>query len=212
MSITGPRLKGSPDRNRTIDRITIAAGDGGTVKHEVPPLPPQAVPRIDLSLTGSSAIPRPMSASRNVIVVGIDGSEQSQQALRWARFLAEQLGCTLQAVTAWQLFGEAGWGGYGWSVVPGVFDPVKTAEQILAGAVNDVLGANHPDGLVLTANEGASAKVLLEVAKDARMLVVGSRGHGGFAGLLLGSVSSACAEHAECPVLVIHGDSGPSPD
>ena len=59
--------------------------------------------------------------------------------------------------------------------------------------------------------EGNAAKVLLEASEGARMLVVGSRGHGGFSGLLLGSVSAACAEHARCPVVVVHGD-GPPPN
>jgi nucleotide-binding universal stress UspA family protein len=58
-------------------------------------------------------------------------------------------------------------------------------------------------------SEGGAAKVLLDTSQGAIMTVVGSRGHGGFAGLLLGSVSANVAEHASCPVLVIHGDQAP---
>jgi nucleotide-binding universal stress UspA family protein len=57
--------------------------------------------------------------------------------------------------------------------------------------------------------EGGAAKVLLEVSEGAAMVIVGSRGHGGFTGLLLGSVSANVAEHASCPVLIIHGDQAP---
>jgi nucleotide-binding universal stress UspA family protein len=59
--------------------------------------------------------------------------------------------------------------------------------------------------------EGGAAKVLLDACKGATMVVVGSRGHGGFSGLLLGSVSANLAEHAPCPVLIIHGHNGPPP-
>ena len=63
----------------------------------------------------------------------------------------------------------------------------------------------------LCAARPVATKVLLDAGRGARMLVLGSRGHGGFAGLLLGSVSSACAQHATCPVVVVHGDA-PPPD
>ncbi|MEO6530311.1 MAG: universal stress protein, partial [Specibacter sp.] len=63
-----------------------------------------------------------------------------------------------------------------------------------------------PEGFSGVCVRGTPAKVLMEHSKSAQMLIVGSRGHGGFAGMLLGSVSSACAEHAGCPVLVVHGE------
>jgi nucleotide-binding universal stress UspA family protein len=74
-----------------------------------------------------------------------------------------------------------------------------------------VFGGRRPPGLRTDVREGNAARVLLEASEGARMLVVGSRGHGGFAGLLLGSVSAACAEHASCPVLVLHGTTPPPP-
>ncbi|MDD0857766.1 universal stress protein [Arthrobacter alpinus] len=63
-----------------------------------------------------------------------------------------------------------------------------------------------PEGFSGVCVRGTPARVLMEHSKSAQMLIVGSRGHGGFAGMLLGSVSSACAEHAGCPVLVVHGE------
>lgn len=70
-------------------------------------------------------------------------------------------------------------------------------------AVDDVFGEQRPNGMQLRAIQGGGAPVLLDASRDALMVVVGSRGRGGFAGLLLGSVSAKVAEHAECPVLVV---------
>jgi nucleotide-binding universal stress UspA family protein len=72
-----------------------------------------------------------------------------------------------------------------------------------------VFGGDRPAGLVTRVEQGGAARILIDVSQGANLLVVGSRGHGGFAGLLLGSVSSACAEHAACPVLVVHGETPP---
>jgi len=105
--------------------------------------------------------------------------------------------------------GRYGWAGAGWATVPSDWNPAEDAEKMLVGAINTVFGAQRPPGLGITVQEGSAAQVLLEVSSGARMLVVGSRGHGGFAGLLLGSVSAACAEHGDCPVLVVHGTTAP---
>ena len=101
------------------------------------------------------------------------------------------------------------WAGAYWGGAPGEADPAGVAEKVLGHVVDEVFGAHRPAGLELTVSEGGAAGVLVERSKDAAMVVVGSRGHGGFAGLLLGSVSEAVAEHAACPVLVVHGDSAP---
>ena len=141
---------------------------------------------------------------RDVIVVGVDGSEPSLMALRWAMSLAELMRCDVQAVMAWHQFVSVGFSGMGMGAI-GDWDPQTLASQILNSAVDGVCGTDRPANVSCVVTEGVPAKVLLDAAADARMLVVGSRGHGGFTGLLLGSVSGACAEHGTCPVLVIHG-------
>ena len=138
------------------------------------------------------------------IVVGVDGSQPSQQALRWGAHLAAVFGAGLDAVTAWDFPA-----GYGFGSVPSDWDPEQDMRTVLDQTVRDVFGDQPPANLRRLVQEGGAAKVLLDASQDAIMLVVGSRGHGGFAGLLLGSVSSNVAEHASCPVLVIHGEQDP---
>lgn len=147
----------------------------------------------------------------NRIVVGVDGSKPSRQALLWARFLAGATGSSIQAVAAWEPFFATGYVGPGYSAVPIDWNPEQDRRQVLDAAIEEAFGEATPDGLERTVAEGGAARVLLDLSIDARMLVVGSRGHGGFTGLLLGSVSAACAEHAGCPVLVVHGATPPPP-
>lgn len=149
--------------------------------------------------------------TRGRIVIGTDGSDPSRRALRWAQFLADAMGCTLEAVIAWEPLAGYGWGTAGWTAFPTDWNPAQDAEKVLVEAVDAVFGEHRPPGLETIVREGSAAKVLLEASAGAEMLVVGSRGHGGFAGLLLGSVSGACSEHAACPILVIHGETPPPP-
>ncbi|HWJ85458.1 MAG TPA: universal stress protein [Cellulomonas sp.] len=139
------------------------------------------------------------------VVVGVDGSEPSKQALRWGLFLALATGAELEAVTAWMLPARATATG----VWPAVWDPQQDAVHVLHDTVVEVLGPQPSVPVRETVARGGAARVLLEASGDALVLVVGSRGHGGFSGLLLGSVSSACAEHAAGAVLVVHGESPP---
>jgi nucleotide-binding universal stress UspA family protein len=138
------------------------------------------------------------------IVVGVDGSSSSGQALRWGASLAAMMGARLEAVTAWDFPA-----GYGFASFPQDWDPAGDMRKVLDETVRAVFGDHAPAGLQRQVREGGAAMVLIEASQGAIMLVVGSRGHGGFAGLLLGSVSANVAEHASCPVLVIHGDQGP---
>jgi nucleotide-binding universal stress UspA family protein len=142
----------------------------------------------------------------HLIVVGVDGSRHSVEALRWGAHQAATLGAGLVAVTAWEYPTS-----FGWASVPSDWDPVKDMEKVLQDAVREAFGDRPPAGLELSVREGGAARVLLEASRGATMLVVGSRGHGGFAGLLLGSVSANVAEHAPCPVLIIHGDRSAPP-
>jgi nucleotide-binding universal stress UspA family protein len=93
----------------------------------------------------------------------------------------------------------------GWGYTPDAWNPEADATQCLTDSIDDAFGTERPTGLRLLVREGLPAKVLLDESRGATMLIVGSRGHGGFSGLLLGSVSASCAEHATCPVLVVHG-------
>ncbi len=99
----------------------------------------------------------------------------------------------------------------GWAPpYPSDFDPNADAEKAVRETVEDVLGADPGVIVHLRVTEGHPAFVLTDAAKDAELLVVGSRGHGAFAGMLLGSVSEYCASHASCPVVVVrHSDDKP---
>jgi nucleotide-binding universal stress UspA family protein len=135
------------------------------------------------------------------IVVGVDGSRGSRAALRWALGQARLTGATVEAIAAWQSPAMAGYS-YGWMPTPYDGDIVAaSADKVLAETVADLAGA--PDRTRTTVTEGPPAQVLLNAAAGADMLVVGSRGHGAFAGMLLGSVSQHCIQHAPCAVVVI---------
>jgi nucleotide-binding universal stress UspA family protein len=133
------------------------------------------------------------------IVVGIDGSESAQNALQWAVDEARRRNATVEAVYAWhQPFVT----GYAYMGEMDLGDFEVEAKQILDTAI-DAVDATGIEPITGTLMPGSAASVLVEVAKGASLLVVGSRGRGGFSGLLLGSVSQQAAHHAPCPVVII---------
>ncbi|GIF45071.1 universal stress protein [Actinoplanes xinjiangensis] len=138
------------------------------------------------------------------IVVGVDSSAGSAEALRWALAHARLTGATVEAVTAWQvppMFAYA----YGWTPT-GIDDAgiIRYAEKTLAETVAQVQGEDdHPVPVTTRVLGGPAAQVLIEASKGAELMVLGSHGHGAFAGMLLGSVSQHCVEHATCPTVVI---------
>jgi nucleotide-binding universal stress UspA family protein len=137
-----------------------------------------------------------VTAQNPLVVVGVDGSSGSRDALEWATAYVRATKGTLTVVGAWN------WPTYeGQPMVYGDFDPQRDAKEIVESAAQ---GCGLPDRQLRTAVvKGGAARVLLEAAADADLLVVGSRGHGGFADLLLGSVSTHCTHHARCPVVVV---------
>jgi len=136
------------------------------------------------------------------IVVGVDGSEGSTPALRFAVEEAALRGDSVRAVCVWQL-PVALYGGPAYAAIePEVYS--ETSRDAARQQIDEVVGAKAEVELVV--REGGAANVLVEESEDAAMLVVGSRGHGGFAGLLLGSVSQQCASHARCPVTIVRGN------
>ncbi|MGA5302477.1 universal stress protein [Nucisporomicrobium flavum] len=137
--------------------------------------------------------------TRHDIVVGVDGSPASVTALRWALTQARLTGTGIHAVTAWEFPPVWGWGP---PAVP-YTDIEVTAKEILETALEAAYGDDPGVPLHRSVVAGHPAQVLLDAAREAPLLVVGSRGHGGFAGTLLGSVSQRCAQHARCPVVIV---------
>jgi nucleotide-binding universal stress UspA family protein len=141
--------------------------------------------------------------SKSKIVVGVDGSPASEQALHYALRQAELIGASVEAVSAWTwppYFGAAG----GWVLPDDALSPDAVALQTVKDTIAKVAGTESAVEISALVVEGTPARVLLDAAADADLLVVGSRGHGEFAGALLGSVSLAVASHAKCPVVIIH--------
>jgi nucleotide-binding universal stress UspA family protein len=142
------------------------------------------------------------NVARGKIVVGVDGSEPSIEALEWAAHQAELTGATLDVVTAWAFGEEPTPFGIVPPVLPGG-DPLTEARTKLNELVAAVCGRHKLVEVRADVVRGHAATVLLEAAQDADVLVVGSRGRGAFVEMLLGSVSEHCVRHAACPVVIV---------
>jgi nucleotide-binding universal stress UspA family protein len=144
-----------------------------------------------------------MTARENqLVVVGTDGSDHAARALAFAADEAERRGASIRVVTAWHIPSSVYGGGYAPIVSPSVEESTRvTAEKVAEAAAKQL----RAKGLQVETRvrRAQAADALLEEAADADLLVVGSRGHGGFTGLLLGSVSQQCVHHAPCPTVVV---------
>jgi nucleotide-binding universal stress UspA family protein len=141
-----------------------------------------------------------MQSSGGRVVVGVDGSPESVEALRWARGQAQLTGASLQVVTAWHvpvLLGYPSPGAYQLATVDWE-GGARAAQDSAVAAAGEL-----PTGTERAVVQGHPAQALCEAAEGADLLVVGSRGHGGFTGMLLGSVSEHVTAHSPCAVVVV---------
>jgi nucleotide-binding universal stress UspA family protein len=134
------------------------------------------------------------------IVVGVDGSDASKDALRWAARQAKRDNTPLRVILAWHIPNTFYGGG-----VPGAIerDLEGESQATLDEIIAEVVGADGPADVTAHAIEGHPAPELVKASQTAELLVVGHRGRGAFAGMLLGSISDYCVRYASCPVVVV---------
>ncbi|HXZ71795.1 MAG TPA: universal stress protein [Streptosporangiaceae bacterium] len=140
------------------------------------------------------------------IIVGVDGSHDAHRALEWAMQEAAARHAPLTVMTVHQV-AASGWIGPPYFLPanePAAEQARQAAEEAVAKAAAQ-LGESQPVSVTVRAVSGSPAQELIEASRDADLLVVGSRGGGGFARLVLGSVSEQVARHARCPVVVVPG-------
>jgi nucleotide-binding universal stress UspA family protein len=137
------------------------------------------------------------------VVVGVDGSAESIEALKWAAGYAAATGARVTAVLCWHYPAPVGLAPVG--VAPkAVSDDVRAhLQEDLDKALTEAFGASAPENVETKLAYGHPATVLVEESRQADLLVVGHRGHGAFTGMLVGSVSMHCVTNAECPVVVV---------
>jgi nucleotide-binding universal stress UspA family protein len=140
------------------------------------------------------------------IVVGVDGSDASEAALTWAIRQAKLTGAVVDAIIAWQLP----------LALRTPWPPELTtdfegnARHTLTRTIKKVRHVTSGVKIRPSLTEGNPTQVLLDAAKGADLLVVGARGHGGYAGALLGSVGQHCVHHAHCPVVIVRDGAVPA--
>ena len=154
--------------------------------------------------TEPSASGEPTFASgQETVIVGVDGSPPSTSALAWAARYAQATGASLRAVLAWHYPSAAGLPPVGHTPEPLRSEVEHSRYEILDKAIQSAcrdLPAIKVDRKVVY---GHPAQALIDESRNADLLVVGSKGHGGFTGMMLGSVSTHCVHHASCPVTVV---------
>lgn len=142
------------------------------------------------------------SSNSPSVVVGVDGSPSSVEALRWSMRYAKLVAAELHVVSAWEnpLPGFA----FGLSIAS---DFERDTIRKLDATMTKVFGEDSPVGVSKAVVRGHPEPILIEASRTADLLVIGDRGRGGFASLLLGSVSESCARGAHCSVIIVRAAS-----
>lgn len=143
--------------------------------------------------------------AENIVVVAVDGSEASQNAVRWAANTANKRGVPLRLAASYTMPQFL----YAEGMVPPqeLFDELQSETMDMIEAARVVAHEVAPDikiGYVIA--EGSPIDMLLDMSSDVTMIVMGSRGLGGLSGMVMGSVSAAVVSHADCPVVVVRSD------
>ena len=156
-------------------------------------------------LAGAEAEVSTRAVPEGGVVVGHDGSGCAQEALTWAAALAERAHWPLHVVRAWRIATAPQPASWSPGFVPPITDYEAAVQADLESDVAAVLG-ERARAVTCHVVHAPPVRALIEAAEGADVLVVGARGRGGFAGLLLGSVSDQVAHHAPCPVTVVRSD------
>ncbi|GAA1496125.1 universal stress protein [Paeniglutamicibacter kerguelensis] len=148
----------------------------------------------------------PTTESSGRVIAGIDGSEHSARILKTAARIAGALKLRLDVICCWKepgiyLAAEIPGGGFQEADIL-----ESEARRLVERTLSRAFGPERPTRMSVELRRGNPAKILVEESLNARMLVLGRRGGGGFLGLRIGSVAAACAAHAHCPVLVVNDD------
>ncbi len=149
------------------------------------------------------------AVERGTWIVGLDGSDCAANALEWALVNVAERGSAISLVSAWQTPVVGAYPMSSPAVMPFDENELHDAAAHDIAEVATRVGGDVAVPVTATVGHGGPAQVLLEASESASMLVIGSRGRGGFARLLLGSTSTQCATHASVPTIVVPGDAAP---
>ena len=138
----------------------------------------------------------PEKSTQGVVLVAVDGSPSSLEAIRQAHLYAGLLGTSIVAVSAWHQQGGL--------FPPSSYHPEQDSRKVVLNSIREAFHPRQPPEVEIRTVNGDPADSLIRLSQGAALLVVGSRGHSGVVGALLGSVSNRTAAHAACPVLVVH--------
>jgi nucleotide-binding universal stress UspA family protein len=149
-----------------------------------------------------------MASGQELVVVGVDGSAESVAALAWAARYGSASGARVRALLAWHYPGAVG----GPPIEKAPESVHAQTEQQMRATLDEAVAkacpGEAPAGVETSIVYGHPAQVLIDASKEADLLVVGSRGHGAWHGMLVGSVSIHCVTGASCPVVVVRGSDG----